>query len=432
MQITDLAGADVVLLGIGVETLTVLPHLRQAHVGRVQMVETATPKPEQARTLAESGIGPDELLDEVPKSADVVLRSPGYPANRDDVVRLSNAAHVATTPTGLWLAVRGGKGTVAVTGTKGKSSTATLIATGLEQTGVDTTLVGNIGTSAWLVDPYTEGVAIVELSSYQGADLLATGEVVVLTLLTDDHLDWHGSAEAYRTDKLHVLAANQADGTPPAYRFAPTGLELPGPLDRRVTRVDADGDYQARNVALAAAAIRAELTLQGVGPVPEVADLTARLSAKYPHLQSRFDVVTRRNDVTWIDDALASNPSASAAALERLAPGPVVLVCGGHDRGVRLDPVVAALDSLPPGSVTILWLGNADDHRFRTLATHAAAATAQAVDSMGEAVSAADRCARPGTSVIFSPLAPTERAEGVWSDRSARFRAAIASLPNPY
>jgi UDP-N-acetylmuramoylalanine--D-glutamate ligase len=430
MQLTDLAdlaGRDVVLLGVGEETLTVLPHLRAAGVERVRVVEAGDLRPDQSRRLAEQGIEVADLLDVTPTYAEVVLRSPGVQVHRPDVAKLCKNAEVATTPTGLWLAIRGGHRTIVVTGTKGKSSTATLIATGLGYSGIAATLAGNIGISAWDLDPHLDGVAVVELSSYHGADLIATGEVAVLTLLADDHLDWHGSAAAYRRDKLRVLTAPQADGNPPTVRLMLDDQKVFHALDHLMTRVPATGDHRDRNVALAVAAIRAESALLGVeAPDPET--LTERLTDDYPSLPSRVEPGDVVGGVSWIDDALASNPSATAAALERVAPGPVVLICGGHDRNVSLDPVLHELDRWPDGSLAVVWLGDDRDPRNQLLAAHPAVGVDLPTPTMLDAVVVAALVARPGWTVLFSPLAPTERADGVWSDRSRAYREAIAGL----
>ncbi len=427
VQRSDLTGADVVLLGVGVETLTVLPHLAALDVAAIRVVEAASPSPGQARQLEGSGVDPATLLTDVPATADVVLRSPGFPRHRPDVDVLYRTARIATTPTGLWLAARGPHGTVVVTGTKGKSSTATLIAAGLEQCGVPAFLAGNIGTAAWSHDPHRDGVAVVELSSYQGADLLTTGEVAVLTLLADDHLDWHGSAEAYRHDKLRILDPDPSAPTP-MVRLALDGEDLPAALAAKVTRVAANGDHRHRNVAVAVAAVRAELEARGVA-APGADELARVLDGHYPELASRFEEVTTTDDgVTWIDDALGSNPSATGAALERLAPGPAVLICGGHDRGVALDPVFDALAAWPEGTLSVLWLGDAGDHRAVELAGHPAVTGVEAVGSMDDAVRTAASTATAGWTVVFSPLAPTMRATGNWADRSRAFRSAIEQL----
>ncbi len=427
MRLEDLAGRPITLLGVGVETLTVLPHLRAAGVGRVTVVEPGTITDAQRGALVAAGVTGGDVVDTVPRTGDVVLRSPGFGRHRTDVEALASSSRIMTTPTGLWLALRGGAGTVVVTGTKGKSTTTTLIRDELARRGVEAHLAGNIGTSAWDLDPHIGGVVVLELSSYHGADLLASGEIAVLTMMSADHLDWHGSTERYQRDKLRVLTTPQANGQPPATLLALDVQSLPTPIAERVTRITAHGDHRARNVALAAAAVNAALEALGRQGV-EVGELTESLTANYPSLASRFEPVATINGVTYIDDALASNPTATAAGLESLRPGPVALICGGHDRSVSLAPMLAELSRWPTGSVTVVWLGADADQRRIALASLDAVSSALPTERMSDAVILASLVVEPGATVIFSPMAPTERSEGTWVDRAAAFHRAVALL----
>ncbi len=97
---------------------------------------------------------------------------------------------------------------VAITGTKGKSTTAALTAAILAHDGSDVALIGNIGVP--VVERYGMPLAdayVVEVSSYQAADVQVSPGLVVLTSLAPDHLDWHGSEEAYYRDKLRLIEA---------------------------------------------------------------------------------------------------------------------------------------------------------------------------------------------------------------------------------
>lgn len=441
MHLDDLSGRDVTLLGVGLETLAVIPVLREAGVAAIEIVEAGPLSDERRAQLIAAGFAPDDLASTVPGNGDVVLRSPGFPRHRPEVERLAALCAVMTTPTGLWLALRGPERTVVVTGTKGKSSTATLIHDGLVAAGVACEVVGNIGRSAWDLDPSTDAVVVAELSSYQGADLIGSGEVAVLTMLSADHLDWHGSPEVYQRDKLRILGlaagveAPRSDDdafvVPPAVSprlFALADQWLPSQLREVVTRVEATGDHRSRNVALAVAAVEAELALRGVATVDPTV-LNSTLAAGYPHLEGRFAAVDEVSGVRYVDDALASNPTATAAGLEALRPGPAVLICGGHDRSVSLAPVVEELTNWPPRSLVVAWLGDDDDHRRVVLADQPAVAYTVSVPSMDDAVIVASLAAGPGSTVLFSPLAPTEPSEGTWKDRSAAFKTAVAALP---
>ena len=95
--------------------------------------------------------------------------------------------------------------TICVTGTKGKSTTASLIAHILGKLGRRAALVGNIGVPITEIDPATADYAVIEVSSYQAADFDGVCDVAVLTSLFPEHIDWHGTLDAYYRDKLNLL-----------------------------------------------------------------------------------------------------------------------------------------------------------------------------------------------------------------------------------
>ena len=136
---------------------------------------------------------------------ELVVRSPGVSIYRPELCALRAAGIPVTTATALWLAEREGRGVIAVTGTKGKSTTAALLAHLARASGQAVALAGNIGVPALdLLDRPPTETAVVELSSYQIADLEIGPEVAVITNLFREHTDWHGSEEAYRSGQAAV------------------------------------------------------------------------------------------------------------------------------------------------------------------------------------------------------------------------------------
>ena len=113
------------------------------------------------------------------------------------------AGHDAT---GLWLAERGGARTVGVTGTKGKSTTATLIAHLLAASGARSSSRATSAARRSTSSTPADGWVVIELSSFQIADLAVGPEIAVVLNLYREHLDWHLSEEAYRAEKLRILA----------------------------------------------------------------------------------------------------------------------------------------------------------------------------------------------------------------------------------
>ena len=142
------------------------------------------------------------------RALDVVVRSPGVSRYDARLAALADRGVVVTTATTLWMEDFRDRLVVAVTGSKGKTTTAMLTKAALGAYGLDAVLAGNMGRP--LTDLYAEAdhdAYVVELSSFQTADLTVSPSVGVLTLLAPDHLDWHGSLERYYADKLRLFAA---------------------------------------------------------------------------------------------------------------------------------------------------------------------------------------------------------------------------------
>ena len=197
MKFSELDGRQIALWGLGRETQALQAQLsaRLPTARIIAVIDDDTPPQEVQRAIAE---------------ADVLVRSPGVSIYKSLIQEARGTGKTVTTATGLWLAERDGRRVIGVTGTKGKSTTATVIAHLLGQAGVPVELAGNIGRPVIeLLDSDTvaggEAWVVCELSSYQIADLTVGPEVAVLTNLSREHTDWHGSEQQYRADKLRIF-----------------------------------------------------------------------------------------------------------------------------------------------------------------------------------------------------------------------------------
>ena len=141
---------------------------------------------------------------------DVVVRSPGVSRYRPEAEALAAAGVEMTTGTRLWFAEHPAARAIGITGTKGKSTTASLVAHMAGRLGLDVRLAGNIGVplASFLgpADAAEPDLWVLELSSFQTSDLDASPSVGVLLNLYREHTDWHGTPERYRADKLNLFA----------------------------------------------------------------------------------------------------------------------------------------------------------------------------------------------------------------------------------
>ncbi len=257
--------------------------------------------------------------------ADVLVRSPGVSIYKPLIQDARAAGKPVTTATALWMAERAGQHVIGVTGTKGKSTTATIIAHLLSQI-TPTELAGNIGRPVIDLLEIDAGVGgndltwvVCELSSYQIADLTTGPEVAVLTNLYREHTDWHGGEAQYRADKLRLF---ELPGVRAAVR--PLGDRDGWPLVVRPDQIPLRGLHNAQNVATAVAAI--EAAGFDVPPLPEALERPATA----PHRLQTVHIDAGGTE--WIDDSISTTPESTIAALEAFPDRSLVLIAGGSDR----------------------------------------------------------------------------------------------------
>jgi UDP-N-acetylmuramoylalanine--D-glutamate ligase len=343
----DLEGRVVGIWGLGREGISMARTASAAGAARIDAVDDVGRRPfETPDGIARLTVyrGPEHLgrLSE----CDVVFVSPGVPWHqplfaelRQSGVRISSAAD--------WFVSRWGAQTIGVTGTKGKSTTASFIGHLLGGMGVEAVVAGNIGTPLSDLSPADGVVVVAELSSQQAALLTASPAVAVITNLYEDHLDWHGSTDSYYAAKANVFrfGARSLICTPDVVTsLARIGItELPSSL-RLVdpATVPQAGEslaggstvnsvmgfaHNAVNGALAAAAI-AEMT--GRTATATEFDDAARSFTGLPH---RLQTVRTTGSIRWIDDTLATTGESVVAALRAMRPDAnVALIVGGMDR----------------------------------------------------------------------------------------------------
>jgi UDP-N-acetylmuramoylalanine--D-glutamate ligase len=434
----DLRGSRVAILGTGREGRAAWRYLRQSCPDlRLTLVDEHPPAAEFLERLTEWDqvrTGPLSAADL--EGFDVVVRSPGISPYRDCLKRAIDAGVLVTSPSNLWFAAHADQRTICVTGTKGKSTTAALLAHLLTAGGARVRLAGNIGRPMLDCDDRDVDWWVIELSSYQLADLQARPDVAVLLNLTPEHLDWHGSERAYRRDKLRLaglargrpIVANAADpvlrealaGTGNVTWFneagglrASGGRLLDGPRELDLRRPPGlPGDHNLSNIAAVLTVVRL------VGG--EVAAAAAAIGEFRP-LPHRLQLCGLRSGVRCVNDSISSTPVATAAALESFAGQRVSLIVGGLDRGIDWKPYMSsflrhtplAVIGIPASGARILKvLGDCGVHPPEGL--HEAADLAAAVEL-------ALRITPGGAVILLSPGAPSFPQFRDYRDRGRQF-----------
>jgi UDP-N-acetylmuramoylalanine--D-glutamate ligase len=424
MHPEDLRGRRVALLGLGIDVRAALPAIAASDPRDIIVVDDDPHTGDHAGLVVVS-------LATAARDAEIFVRSPGFPRYVEPIGDALGRGAQMTTPVDLWVGSRtGAQRIVMVTGTKGKSTTTDLIGHLARGAGLQVGIAGNLGIPVFSEDwPHDAPVVVIEVSSYQASDLHHVPEIAVLTSLAEDHLDWHGSYERYRSDKLRVIAndgrtavrvfvpraesaAVDAIGAVVPELVVPELVDVPG-HDTRLPH------HRVQNAALAAAVVGA---LTG----PSVGD-DQILAAAARNLPGRLAPCAGPGDTLWIDDALATNPWAAAAGLAwaRSLDRPTIVLLGGADRGVDPAPLKEEIARWPAGRIRAVTL----PQNGAALASASGVEVITAAATVPDAVARAAAALPDGGMVMFSPSAPTPSDAGTWKRRSEAFRTAVAALP---
>ena len=353
------------------------------------------------------------------QAADVIVASPAIPP------RAWPASHPPRcAPEGLFFAAHRGLG-IAISGTKGKSTTAHILATllGWEVAGNSYEPLLEV-----LMRQGADCPVVCELSSFQ---LWYLGQQpprvsgAMLTSLAIDHLDWHPDIAHYHASKLALLEWAEAVVADPAIALR-AGLPVVEPVlfsegvFRSAGQILAErsdlpllGDHNARNAALAVA-----MAMHHGLPPTQVAE-RLRLVRGLPH---RLEYVPARDARRYLNDSIATTPESAMAALAAIE-GPLAVILGGSDKGVTFANLAAAV--VARGAVPILIGSTAP-----RLAAARADAGGEAIvaGNLAAAFEAARAAIPPGGTVLLSPAcASFDQFQG-FEDRGERFRALVRAV----
>jgi UDP-N-acetylmuramoyl-L-alanine---L-glutamate ligase len=449
LRFSELDGASIGVWGAGREIRSFAAQLaRHLPAARIAVVALdADPREDDSGADPRAALGAQDArlatgagLRAALGDCDVVVRSPGVSTYRPELRDLRAAGTPVTTATGLWLAEREGRGVIAVTGTKGKSTTAALLAHLARAGGQPMALAGNIGVPALdLLDRPSSEPAVIELSSYQIADLQTGPEVAVVTNLFREHTDWHGSEQAYRADKLRLLslpggraavvsardellveaaeacaAVTLFFGAPGGWDVVSGAITLRGKPVLSPAELPLRGEHNALNLCAALTALSAF----GLA-TPPLPDALRGFQA-LPH---RLEVITEREGVLWVDDSISTTPESTLAALAGFGERELVLLGGGQDRG---QDYAALGQALAERGATVIGLPTTGP-RLIAAALQAGVPAVRAIETTGmeQAVARAHAAARPGAVVLLSPAAPSYDSYRDFQARGAHFRELV-------
>lgn len=329
---------------------------------------------------------------------------------------------------------------VAVTGTNGKTTVTTLIASMLEAEGLRAPAAGNIGWALLDALDRPMDALVAEVSSFQLHTTTAAfrPRVAVLLNVAEDHLDWHGSFEAYAADKAKVFAHQSGDdllvynaddpvvarlaATAPARRVACStavgategyridGGALVDPAGRSIVEV---GELPMRAPHDLANALAAAAAAMELGAGAEAVRGALRAARRLHH---RVEPIGETRGVRYVDDSKATNPHATLTAV--LGFDRSVLIAGGRNKGIDLG----VLRPLAPRLRGVVAIGEAAPEVVAAFEGSVATVVAA---SMRSAVRAAADMAEPGDVVLLSPACASFDWYRSYEERGDDFRTEV-------
>jgi UDP-N-acetylmuramoylalanine--D-glutamate ligase len=346
------------------------------------------------------------LLDGV----DVLVKSPGVPGEHPLVVAARARGIEVWSEVELGYRLYPERPLVGVTGTNGKTTTVELLGAIFRAAGRDVAVAGNVGRPLSAVED--ADWVVCELSSFQLEDVHRLAcRVAVLLNLEPDHLDRHGSFEAYRAAKLRIFERAEASVVPAGSGLAGIVFSADDPLPAEPL---IPGRHNRENAAAATAAARA-------AGIDDAA--IAEALATFPGVEHRLEQVAERAGVRFVNDSKATNTVAARTGLAAV-PDPVHLILGGSLKGESFDEL--ARDVAARDSVDVLLIGAAAGEIGSAL--DRAGVAYERAGTLDRAVAAAAARARPGDVVLLSPACASFDQFENFERRGEEFRRLVQNL----
>ena len=380
------------------------------------------------------------------KNYDIAIKSPGV---KPELITIPY-----TTATNIFLANAKGK-VIGITGTKGKSTTTTLIFEMLRKQGLDVYLGGNIGQSPidFMDTLSDQSWTALEMSSYQLQDVKKSPHIAVLLMIVPEHLDYHQSLEKYVNAKRNILRfqtsedfaiinkdyppSNESDVETPArlFKVSREREEDNGCFVRnksvwirkdgkeleiiKLSEIKLIGKHNLENVCAATMAAY----LAGVS----VANIAA-VSKTFSGLEHRLEFVRTVGNVSFFNDSLATLPQATISALEALRETET-LITGGFDRGLDYKDLAKAI--VQSGIKTLILFPTTGARIWKEICEETDNPPEKfEVTSMEQAVRIAFAETTPGKICLMSPASASFNLFKNYKDRGNQFKEEVRKLQN--
>jgi len=335
MKISDLKNKKIVIWGAGREGLAAAAFIR-SHLSeqKIIFVDEGDTKNAEYTIIHDLALIAQTIAD-----ADIVIKSPGVSLYHPFLIKENARGLVVTSLLNIWCAENPKARIIAVTGTKGKSTTASLLHHVLINMGEKAVLLGNIGVPVTEATEHDAEYFIIEVSSYQAANFTGQCEIGIMTSLFPEHLDWHGGEKNYYKNKANLLLKSKIAIIEEKAACLLKDLKLFQGLNAIIIN---QTETQLGNSYLDRAHNRSN-----VNAVLAVVQALNLDNAKALHAMKNFQGLPHRQQelgetdgILYVDDSISTTPQSAIAALETYKGRAVTLIAGGHNRGIDFQPLI--------------------------------------------------------------------------------------------
>lgn len=407
MKIDQLQNKKILILGYGKE-------------GKVTEEFLKKMVPSAHVTIADQAKDPNYLSKQ--KDVDLVIKTPSI------AKELVTAPY--TTATNLFFA-NNSNYKIGITGSKGKSTTSSLIYSLLKESGRKVELVGNIGNPMlnYLLEPVDpDTIFVCELSSYQLDDIQYSPDISVVVSLFPDHINFHGDIEHYYEAKHNIIKHAKVDDyfvyNPQFELLHQWALEaqcktLPfiTEIPEEIQEIPLIGEHNMSN-------LRGAITVAQIFDI-EIEDI-AEAVRNFKPLKHRLEHVGTFADITFFDDAISTTPESTIAAIEALPPIGTILL-GGQNRGYDFAEL-AQMILLKNISNIVLFPDSGDDILEALQMITSELPTVFETDSMEAAVKFAYENTPPKTICLLSTASPSYSIWKNFEEKGDQFQHYVKTL----
>ncbi len=415
LKLANLNKQKILILGMGREGQDTLEFLQQ-HL------------PAKHISTADKTQG-ENYLDEI-QQYDVIFKTPGIPILTPQIQQVISRGVVVTSQTQLFFELCPGT-IIGVTGTKGKSTTASLIAHILQQANLPAKLIGNIGTPVLseLDRATSDSIYVYELSSFQLQGLSQSPHIAVVLNITSEHLDYHQTTDEYVAAKSHItkhqlptdiVVYNHQSKTATAIAELSPGKQYPFNRNQVANiKTQLKGSFNLDNIAAAT-------TVAKLFNIRE--DSIMQAISSFKPLEHRLEFVGKYRGIDFYNDSLATTPVATIQAIKALGDNLETIMLGGTDRHPDLNKLAQTVNAshiknviLFPDTGKKIWQAIESVTGSRKY-NHVFA------QDMKTAVEYAFEHTNPGKICLMSPSAPSFSMFKNYAERGEAFKTLVKQL----